>query len=115
MILARSSRPPLARGPWRKSSHSGDKSECVEVTAVAPGSLMGASQRSRTLVGDRPRVQWRKSRRSNDGGSCVETAVARRVHLVRDSKDPDGPVLAFTPRAWHGLVHDIKHGLLDLP
>ncbi|MFB4318526.1 DUF397 domain-containing protein [Actinomadura sp. 21ATH] len=76
---------------------------------------MRSSQQSRALTGDRPRVQWRKSRHSNNGGSCVEMASFDGACLARDSKDPDGPVLAFTPDAWHGLVHDIKHGLLDLP
>jgi hypothetical protein len=46
---------------------------------------------------------WRKSSHSNGGqqGSCVE--VARRlpgVVAVRDSKDPDGPVLTLSPDEW---------------
>ncbi|MEU1754219.1 DUF397 domain-containing protein [Micromonospora matsumotoense] len=43
---------------------------------------------------------WRKSTRSNNGGNCVE--VADNIPAVvglRDSKDPTGPTLTFTPRA----------------
>jgi hypothetical protein len=42
-----------------------------------------------------------KSSYSNAGGECVE--VARNnpdTVAVRDSKDPDGPILRLTPEAW---------------
>ena len=29
---------------------------------------------------------------------------------VRDSKDPDGPKLAFTAEAWDSFIEHIKHG-----
>ncbi|MBO4208741.1 DUF397 domain-containing protein [Micromonospora echinofusca] len=43
---------------------------------------------------------WRKSSRSGDQGACVEMAAVAQTVAVRDSKDPDGPVLLFTPTAW---------------
>ena len=47
-------------------------------------------------------AKWRKSSCSNaNGGACVE--VARNLPdavAVRDSKDPDGPRLAFRPEQW---------------
>lgn len=49
---------------------------------------------------------WRKSSRSNGtGGDCVEVAdnLPGRV-LVRDSKDPAGPVLTFGPDTWRTFV-----------
>ncbi|MFC0507515.1 DUF397 domain-containing protein [Micromonospora costi] len=51
-------------------------------------------------------ARWRKSTRSgNDAGACVEVAdnLPGRVH-VRDSKDPAGGVLTFTPQAWRAFV-----------
>ncbi|MFC5034836.1 DUF397 domain-containing protein [Streptomyces sp. So13.3] len=44
---------------------------------------------------------WRKSSHSSDeGGNCVEVAAHPAAVHVRDSKDPDGPALTFTPAAW---------------
>ncbi|MCX4908638.1 DUF397 domain-containing protein [Streptomyces sp. NBC_00878] len=42
-----------------------------------------------------------KSSYSTGSGECVEVArnVADTV-AVRDSKDPDGPILLLTPKAW---------------
>ncbi len=53
---------------------------------------------------------WRKSSRSGSG-NCVE--VARNlpgVVAVRDSKDPAGPALAFTPEGWAAFTGSIRAG-----
>ncbi|MFC5172646.1 DUF397 domain-containing protein [Streptomyces mutomycini] len=66
---------------WYKSSYSGaEGGDCVEVA-------------------------WRKSSYSGaEGGQCVEfAAVATHIH-IRDSKQPDGPVLTVGPGAWAGFV-----------
>jgi hypothetical protein len=73
---------------WRKSSYSGDQGgSCVE---CAP--LNG--------------VTWRKSSYSGDqGGECLEVAETPRARvLVRDSKVPAGPHIAFTPEAFSAFV-----------
>lgn len=45
---------------------------------------------------DRPRVSWRKSSYSLKNGNCVEIAdLGGRRAAMRDSKNPDGPVLAL--------------------
>lgn len=58
-----------------------------------------------------PGGTWRKSSYSNgSGGECVEVASAGDGTLVRDSKDPEGPVLAFPVDAWADFVRGLKDG-----
>jgi hypothetical protein len=57
-------------------------------------------------------ARWRKSSHSGSGqGECVEVARADRLVAVRDSKNPDGVVLAFTSAEWRGLLSGIKAGM----
>ncbi|MFD4206110.1 DUF397 domain-containing protein [Micromonospora tulbaghiae] len=55
---------------------------------------------------------WRKSTRSGDnGGACVEVADSLPgIVAVRDSKDPTGPALSFSPTAWISFVRSTKSG-----
>ncbi|WP_433374862.1 DUF397 domain-containing protein [Streptosporangium sp. CA-115845] len=90
---------------WRKSSLSGAGQDCVEVGVWIKSTLGGGN-----------------------GGSCVEVMLAdnpqskvermagtERLLLVRDSKNPDGPVLSFPPREWGAFLASIKGGhLADL-
>lgn len=59
-------------------------------------------------------AQWRKSSHSDHhGGECVEVANLAHGIAVRDSKDPDGPRLAFTPAAWRAFTRQVtahEHG-----
>lgn len=62
-------------------------------------------------------LAWFKSSYSGDQGSCVEVADARAATgkvMVRDSKDPYGPALAFPPEAFAALVHDAASGAYDI-
>ncbi len=44
---------------------------------------------------------WYKSSHSGGAGACLEVAVPAPVTVaVRDSKDPSGPQLHFSPDAW---------------
>lgn len=52
--------------------------------------------------------RWRKSSRCSGPGECVEVAVATKRVLVRDSKDPDGPVIAVSATAWRAFVAHLK-------
>lgn len=78
----------LTRAPWRKSTYSSTTGgNCVEVTA------------------------WRKSSfSSTTGGECIEVGTGGQVVAVRDSKNPDGPGLAFTPGGWRAFTRRIKTG-----
>jgi hypothetical protein len=41
-------------------------------------------------------ANWRKSIRSQNNGACVEVARVGDVIGIRDSKHPNGPILAYT-------------------
>lgn len=59
-------------------------------------------------------LQWRKARASaNGGGNCVEMAVAGRIVLVRNSRDPEGAVLAFAAVEWDAFVRVARGGAAD--
>lgn len=79
---------------WRKSSFSNGQYACVEVASL------GAAR-------------WRKSSRSNAQTSCVEVADLNAAMAVRDSKDPDGPVLLFSAPQWHAFVTSLRTGEFD--
>lgn len=54
-------------------------------------------------------TDWRKSSYSDsNGGDCVEWARRQTTVAVRDSKDPGGPALAFSPAAWATFVDAVK-------
>ena len=58
--------------------------------------------------------QWRKSSHSQFN-NCVEVCfVGDRVPL-RNSRDPDGPVLVFTAPEWDAFVAGVKLGEFDRP
>jgi hypothetical protein len=50
-------------------------------------------------------TSWRKSSYSNgEGSSCVEVAWGSHQVLVRDSKNPSGPMLTVPAVAWSQLI-----------
>ena len=54
-------------------------------------------------------MTWRKAKRSNaNGGACVEVARGHGTIYARDSKNPDGPRLQFTPEEWRGFLTRVK-------
>ena len=60
--------------------------------------------------------RWFTSSYSSNGGACVEVATnlvaSRGMVPVRDSKDPEGPTLAFAASSWSAFVADVKSGHL---
>jgi hypothetical protein len=62
------------------------------------------------------RAEWRKSSYSGDnGGNCVEIAQnLPGAVAVRDSKDPEGPKLVFTPDEWRAFAAGVRAGEFDL-
>ena len=54
-------------------------------------------------------TRWRTSSYSGDnGGNCVEVGAVVNAIAVRDSKDPSGPLLAFTASTWTGFTRRLK-------
>ena len=83
----------ISQVTWRKASHSGaNGGGCVEVGV------------------------WRKASYSGgNGGGCVEvTSTGKPLLAVRDSKDPNGPKLAFVPSAWESFIQRMRSATPDL-
>ena len=59
---------------------------------------------------------WVKSSLSFSNGNCVEVARLPGGAIgVRNSRDPGGPVLRFTPGEWGTFVGRARIGELDRP
>lgn len=54
--------------------------------------------------------RWHKARASGEEGNCVEVADFGDTVAVRDSKDPDGPKLVFTPFEWECFLDGVNKG-----
>jgi len=62
---------------------------------------------------DLSRAQWRKSSYSGNSGNCVEIADLGQVVVVRDSKNPDGPVLVVTIPQWWRFISSCADNFPD--
>ncbi|MBF6296572.1 DUF397 domain-containing protein [Nocardia amamiensis] len=61
-------------------------------------------------------ASWFKSSYSSSDKECVEVAFLGSGSVgVRDSKDPTGPALVFTPSEWDSFTGRITGGELDRP
>jgi hypothetical protein len=57
---------------------------------------------------------WFKSSLSYSNGACVEVASLPGGHVgVRNSRDPGGPVLRFTPDEWFAFIGGVRGGEFD--
>jgi len=88
---------------WRKAGFSREKGgNCVEVGVWHKASYSGGN-----------------------GGGCVEVTATHDtagvphkagedlLYLLRDSKDPGGPKLAFTTSEWDAFIAGVKDGEFD--
>jgi hypothetical protein len=61
-----------------------------------------------------PEVRWQKSRSSGSRGNCVEMARLPSGEVaLRNSRDPHGPVLIYTPAEIEALIQGAKDGDFD--
>jgi hypothetical protein len=52
---------------------------------------------------------WRKSGYSNTGANCVEVARTRGGKVaVRDSRNPKGGALSFSPDQWQAFAAKVR-------
>jgi hypothetical protein len=58
-----------------------------------------------------PNLSWVKSSFSFANGNCVEVASLPGGNVgVRNSKDPDGPILIFLPDEWKAFLDGARNG-----
>jgi Domain of unknown function (DUF397) len=62
---------------------------------------------------ERSSLVWRKAQLSTNNGSCVEVASVVGKIALRDSKDPSGAVLVYTPAEWGAFLDGAKKGEFD--
>ncbi|WP_028477300.1 DUF397 domain-containing protein [Nocardia sp. CNY236] len=67
------------------------------------------------MSADMSGAKWFKSSRSGPSKECVEVAFHEGVVGVRDSKNPSGPALVFTPSEWDSFTAGVTDGELDRP
>lgn len=71
-----------------------------------PGSLTVSGAERASLV-------WIKAQASTSYGQCVQVASARGGVAMRDSKDPDGPILLYTRTEFKAFLDGARNGDFD--
>jgi hypothetical protein len=60
------------------------------------------------------KIVWRRSSFCNGASTCVEFAALPDGGVaMRDSKDPEGPVLTFTADEWAAFTAGVRGGEFD--
>jgi hypothetical protein len=54
---------------------------------------------------------WRKASYSVGNGECVELSSRRGRVAIRDSQDPEGPVLSYPADAFRSFLAAAKQGI----
>ncbi|SCK49733.1 DUF397 domain-containing protein [Streptomyces sp. WMMB 322] len=90
---------------WVKSSYSDSEgAECIEVA-------WRKSSHSDSEGANCLEVAWRKSSYSdNAGGECIEVTDATPTVNIRDSKNPEGPLLTVPRSGWTAFVQYASTG-----
>ncbi|MEV5834183.1 DUF397 domain-containing protein [Nocardia sp. NPDC052112] len=68
------------------------------------------------MITDLTGAQWFKSSHSGAQQECVEIAWLAAGHVgVRDSKNPAGLALVFTPAEWDAFTTGVQDGEFNRP
>jgi len=62
---------------------------------------------------ERAGLAWLKARSSSHNGECVEIASAAGNIVMRDSKDPNGPILVYTRAEFKAFLGGARNGDFD--
>ena len=75
---------------------------------------LSADQDREDRSGDGSVQNWIKSSLSMANGNCVEVAgLSSDLVRVRDSQNPKGAVLRFSPADWDAFVGGVRKGEFD--
>jgi hypothetical protein len=76
---------------------------------------MSAVKRGKITLSEAERASlaWLKAQSSTVNGQCVEIAAATGKIAIRDSKDPDGPILIYTPAEFGAFLDGARNGEFD--
>lgn len=62
---------------------------------------------------ERASLVWVKAHSSTSYGQCVQVASAAAGVAMRDSKDPDGPILLYTRTEFKAFLDGARNGDFD--
>jgi Domain of unknown function (DUF397) len=62
---------------------------------------------------ERASLAWLKAQASTYNGQCVEIASTSGKVALRDSKDPDGPILVYTNAEFKAFLDGARNGEFD--
>lgn len=79
------------------------------------GSSMDTAKSGKITLSDEELtgLAWIKASFSNHNGACVELASTRDKIAIRDSKDPGGPILVYTPAEFRAFLDGARNGEFD--
>ena len=62
---------------------------------------------------ERAGLSWLKAKSSSHNGQCMEIASTTDKIALRDSKDPNGPILVYTPAEFKAFLDGARNGEFD--
>lgn len=62
---------------------------------------------------ERSSLTWLKAQSSSHNGACVEIASTAGKIALRDSKDPNGSILVYTPAEFKAFLDGARNGEFD--
>lgn len=62
---------------------------------------------------ERTSLAWLKAQSSTYNGQCIEIASTADKIAMRDSKDPNGPILVYSPAEFRAFLDGACNGEFD--